>query len=149
MIDHYYRCAPTNGCNILMSIQSHDFYIVQTIDYYLLMTTSPIRSSILSISANRIAYSYTISLLNLPTVFNLSILSPFRSTSTIIGGRIIRLNDGVGQSQRRGIFFAKFIRFEHRLLRHQPSGIHLSTMGFGPSILRLFAKTFDQTMGQT
>lgn len=32
--------------------------------------------------------------------------------------------------------------FECRLLRLQPSGIHSSTMGFGPSILRLFAETF-------
>ena len=133
----------------MTSIQNHDFYIVQTIDYYLLMGMSPIRSSISSIIANRIGYFYPVSLPNLPTVFNLSILSPSRRTSTIIEGRIIGLNDGVGQSQRRGIFFVKSIRFEYRLLRLQLSGMHSSTVGFGPLILRIFAKTFDPTMGQT
>jgi hypothetical protein len=113
------------------------------------MAMSPIRSSISSIIANRIGYFYTVSLPNSPTVFNLSILSPSRRTSTIIGGRIIGLNDGVGQLQRRGIFFVKSIRFDYRLSHHQPSGIHSSTVGFGPSILRLFTKNFDQTMGQT
>jgi hypothetical protein len=112
------------------------------------MAMSPIRSRISSIIANRIGYFSTVSLPNLPTVFNLLILSPSRRTSTIIEGRIIGLNDGEGQSQRRRIFYAKFIGFGCRPLHLQLSGILSNTVGFGPSILRLFAKTFDQTIYQ-
>jgi hypothetical protein len=113
------------------------------------MAMSPIRNTTSSTTVNRIEFFFTASLPDLHTVFNLSILSPSKHTSTTIGGRIIGQNDVVDQLQTRGTFFIKSIGFDYRLLRLQPSGIHSSTVGFGPSILRLFAKTFDQMMGQT
>src|ERR1700709_1802008 len=89
---------------------------------------------------NRIGFFSTVSLPNLLTVFNLSILSPSRQTSTTIGGRIIGQNDGAVQLQIRGIFFVKSIRFECRLLQLQLYDMPSNTADSGPSILRSFAK---------
>ena len=118
-----FRSAHINGYNILTSIQNRDLYIVQTIDYCFLMAMSPIWSTISSIIANRIGYFYPVSLPNLPTVFNLSILSPSRHTSTTIGQRIVGLNDRVDQdSPRSGSSCRCRIQVENWSAIYYPNG---------------------------
>lgn len=137
-----------NGSNISTSIPKTAFYSVEITNFSLWIIIHRILASTLSTTAKITELFLGQYLQSLHIYYNPYTGTHFRYTSITTAGIIIGQCSGVALLKRRQVVYANSTRFAYRASKIQPYGTHLSTVGFGHSILKSSVDRFVVMMVQ-